>query len=370
MDTSHWRPMECGDWRSQLQEASRQKIVNAITNSLKRHVTFSGQEVQYAFKKTAVEVEELIYITAISQLEGKRMKHYLVSFSHVINPLIYLVDYFQKISLKMKKFETSSQNPIPTANSVNPSHSIHLPSNYPQPFPYINVMHNNIPSTAIQVGDSSIEDSSIESGHWRNHVQAHRQKILNWIMRFLMRDLPFSGHEMLQELEKIVQIFEEKLFTTATSQSAYLRCISVNILNVTRRSQNPVPDVMQSNSGSDSVTPSEEGSQVMQLLSRILHNIGSTGMQENGDSSMESSDWRDQLQADSRQWIVNKIMDTLKRHLSFSHREMQQEIEKMAVSFEEKIYTAATSQSDYMRKIFIKVPTMETSTSQSVADLA
>lgn len=37
-------------------------------------------------------------------------------------------------------------------------------------------------------------------------------------------------------------------------------------------------------------------------------------------------------------------MDTLKRHLSFSGAEKLSELRKIAQRFEEKIYTAATSQ--------------------------
>ncbi|CAK9145918.1 unnamed protein product [Ilex paraguariensis] len=76
--------------------------------------------------------------------------------------------------------------------------------------------------------------------------------------------------------------------------------------------------------------------------------------------AMDAGDWRSQLQQDSRQRIVNKIMETLKRHLPFSGQEGLQELKKIAVRFEEKIYTAATSQSDYLRKISLKMLTMET----------
>ncbi|ONI00908.1 hypothetical protein PRUPE_6G111000 [Prunus persica] len=79
-----------------------------------------------------------------------------------------------------------------------------------------------------------------------------------------------------------------------------------------------------------------------------------------GEAPMDAGDWRSQLQPDSRQRIVNKIMDTLKRHLPFSGHEGLQELKKIAVRFEEKIYTAATSQSDYLRKISLKMLTMET----------
>ncbi|KZV47311.1 mediator of RNA polymerase II transcription subunit 15a [Dorcoceras hygrometricum] len=74
---------------------------------------------------------------------------------------------------------------------------------------------------------------------------------------------------------------------------------------------------------------------------------------------MEAGDWRSQLQPDSRQRIVNKIMETLKSHLPFSGQEGLQELKKIAVRFEEKIFTAATNQSDYLRKISLKMLTME-----------
>ncbi|PIN26581.1 hypothetical protein CDL12_00648 [Handroanthus impetiginosus] len=75
---------------------------------------------------------------------------------------------------------------------------------------------------------------------------------------------------------------------------------------------------------------------------------------------MEDGDWRSQLDPASRQRTLNQIMETLKRHLPFSGQEGLLEIVKIAVRFEEKIYTAATSQSDYLRKISLKLLTMET----------
>ncbi|XP_016207596.1 mediator of RNA polymerase II transcription subunit 15a, partial [Arachis ipaensis] len=53
-------------------------------------------------------------------------------------------------------------------------------------------------------------------------------------------------------------------------------------------------------------------------------------------------------------------MDTLKRHLPVSGQEGLHELRKIAQRFEEKIFTAATSQPDYLRKISLKMLTMET----------
>ncbi|XP_059653684.1 mediator of RNA polymerase II transcription subunit 15a-like [Cornus florida] len=88
---------------------------------------------------------------------------------------------------------------------------------------------------------------------------------------------------------------------------------------------------------------------------------------QGGEPPLDAGDWRTQLQADSRQRIVNKIMETLKRHLPFSGQEGLQELKKIAVRFEEKIYTAATSQSDYLRKISLKMLTMENKSQNTMA---
>ncbi|KAJ0970363.1 hypothetical protein J5N97_023240 [Dioscorea zingiberensis] len=75
-----------------------------------------------------------------------------------------------------------------------------------------------------------------------------------------------------------------------------------------------------------------------------------------------AGDWRSQLQPESRHRIVNKIMETLQRHLPIPASEGLTELKKIAVRFEEKIHTAATSQTDYLRKISLKMLSMETKT--------
>ncbi|KAF8094510.1 hypothetical protein N665_0360s0017 [Sinapis alba] len=80
----------------------------------------------------------------------------------------------------------------------------------------------------------------------------------------------------------------------------------------------------------------------------------------NGDPSMDTGDWRSQLPPDSRQKIVNKIMETLKKHLPLSGTEGVNELRGIAARFEEKIFSGAVNQSDYLRKISMKMLTMET----------
>ncbi|KAI3505711.1 hypothetical protein L1887_27900 [Cichorium endivia] len=82
---------------------------------------------------------------------------------------------------------------------------------------------------------------------------------------------------------------------------------------------------------------------------------------------MESGDWRSQLQADSRKRIMNRIMDTLRSHMQVYSDEGLQELRKIALSIEEKVFIAATSESDYMRKVCFKILTIETR-SQYVAN--
>nr|TKS04617.1 hypothetical protein D5086_0000140860 [Populus alba] len=122
-----------------------------------------------------------------------------------------------------------------------------------------------------------------------------------------------------------------------------------------------------------------------------------------GEPVIDTGDWRIQLQPDSRKRIVDKIIEILKRHLPFSGQEGLQELKKIAVRFEEKIYTAATNQftvyahrqckyrkpsilerayiplppslvtwtahrfqSDYLRKISLKMLAMETKSQNTI----
>ncbi|KAJ9685191.1 hypothetical protein PVL29_017284 [Vitis rotundifolia] len=75
---------------------------------------------------------------------------------------------------------------------------------------------------------------------------------------------------------------------------------------------------------------------------------------------MDGSDWETHLSRDSRLRIVNRIMATLRRHLPVSGPEVLHELWKIADRFEEKIYSAATSESDYLRKISLKMLAIET----------
>ncbi|GKA80299.1 zinc finger, CCHC-type containing protein [Tanacetum coccineum] len=77
-------------------------------------------------------------------------------------------------------------------------------------------------------------------------------------METLKQNSPFLDQEGLQELKKIAVRFEEKAYTTATSQSDYFRTISLKMLIMEIRSQNHMPDAMQANNGLNPLYPSME----------------------------------------------------------------------------------------------------------------
>lgn len=80
---------------------------------------------------------------------------------------------------------------------------------------------------------------------------------------------------------------------------------------------------------------------------------------------VDDGNWRTQLPPDTRARIINKIMETLKRHLPFSGEEGLQELRRITVRFEDKIYCAATNMTDYLRKISLKMLTMESNSQNS-----
>ncbi|KAJ0075129.1 hypothetical protein Patl1_34638 [Pistacia atlantica] len=98
--------------------------------------------------------------------------------------------------------------------------------------------------------------------------------------------------------------------------------------------QNPMPNSLSSNITGNSNKPPDQGW-------NLMYTNNWRPASQGGEPVMDTGDWRNHLQPDSRQRIVNKITDTLQRHLPFPGLN---ELKKIAGRFEEKIYTAATSQ--------------------------
>ncbi|XP_045830042.1 uncharacterized protein LOC123921505 [Trifolium pratense] len=89
---------------------------------------------------------------------------------------------------------------------------------------------------------------------------------------------------------------------------------------------------------------------------------------QDADPTIETTDWRAQLHPESRQRIVNKIVDTLKKNLPVTGSEGLLELQKIAQRFEDKILAAATSQSDYLRKISLKMLAMDNKSQNTIAN--
>ncbi|KAL3740250.1 hypothetical protein ACJRO7_021519 [Eucalyptus globulus] len=71
--------------------------------------------------------------------------------------------------------------------------------------------------------------------------------------------------------------------------------------------------------------------------------------------ALDGGDWRAHLPPNSRERTVNKIMETLKRHIPVSGPEDLRKINRIAVKFEGNFYASATSRSYYLREISLKM---------------
>ncbi|KAM0923353.1 hypothetical protein ACQ4PT_005643 [Festuca glaucescens] len=89
---------------------------------------------------------------------------------------------------------------------------------------------------------------------------------------------------------------------------------------------------------------------------------------EGSDPAAAGGDWRAQLQPEERSRAVHKMMETLQKYLPVSVPEGLNEFQKIAVQFEEKIYTAATNHSDYLRKISRKLLSMAPVNAQVISN--
>ncbi|KAL4365971.1 hypothetical protein AHAS_Ahas07G0159400 [Arachis hypogaea] len=148
------------------------------------------------------------------------------------------------------------------------------------------------------------------TSNWRDQLHPEtRQLLLNNIMNKLKIGHPLGDYDEDLEFQKIAHSIEQKSYGGATNQADYFDEIASKLL----------------------------------LLEKA-----------------REREWRSQLRPDSRQRIVNKIMEKIGRHLPVSRPEGSQELWKIARRLEEKIFAAASSQTDYLRKISLKMLTMET----------
>ncbi|XP_058780429.1 uncharacterized protein LOC131654042 isoform X2 [Vicia villosa] len=266
-------------------------------------------------------------------------------------------------------------------------------------------------------------------GDWRSQLHpGSRQRIVNKIMEGLKKHVPVSGQEGLLELQNIAQMFEDKNFTVATSQSDYLKKIATRMLEFEIKSRGTVvtnisssldmltletesQDTMANNITSsletesqdtmaNNLTPSldmeteSQGTMANNLAPSLDMETESQGTMANNltpslDTETESQgtmannmtsnqvgpinepldpangkpdqgDWRGKLQPGTRERTVNKLLNTLIRCLPFPGLEGLPQLQKLAQKYEERVFTAATSKSDYAMKIFLRSLKIET----------
>ncbi|PIA27260.1 hypothetical protein AQUCO_08100003v1 [Aquilegia coerulea] len=73
----------------------------------------------------------------------------------------------------------------------------------------------------------------------------------------------------------------------------------------------------------------------------------------------DNKDWRTRFSSDSRRKVTNEIMETLKRHLPEPSLNVLREVKQIAESFEEKVFSAATSQDDYVLQVNMHLVNLE-----------
>ncbi|KAK0588385.1 hypothetical protein LWI29_000318 [Acer saccharum] len=287
--------MDVRDWRNQLPSDLRERSVNKIRNTLERHLLCSPEGFA-EIKKIAVRFEEKIFSSASNQS-----------------------DYLNKISLKLLSMESKNQ-------AVNQEVTLDC-----VPFNKVEEVIKEIDSqfnSFDHLPTSQGEQSSIDAIDWRNQLLTDtRERIVNKIRETLERHLPFSGPEGRSELMKIAGRFEEKMFSAASNQSDYLCRMSMEMLSIESKSQ------------------------------RLNQEVTTDSVPNNWKPT--PCEWRDELPPDSREKMVNKIRDILARNLPFSGPEGSKEVKRIAIRFEKKIFSSASSQSDYLHKISSKMLSLE-----------
>nr|XP_025672280.1 uncharacterized protein LOC112771692 isoform X2 [Arachis hypogaea] len=181
------------------------------------------------------------------------------------------------------------------------------------------------------------------ASNWRDQLHPEtRQLLLNDIMTKLKIGHPLCDYDEDLEFQKIAHSIEQKSYGGATNQMLMLHTI--------------IPECKRADYFD------EIASRLLLLENNVNLLIPLTGAYSCWPSLTEAREreWRSQLRPDSRQRIVNKIRETLRRHLPVSGPEGSQELWKIARRFEEKIFAAVSSQTDYLRKISLEMLTMET----------
>ncbi|CAH2037467.1 unnamed protein product [Thlaspi arvense] len=309
------------DWKTQLPPDSREKIVNKIMETLKKHLPFTGPDGMNELRRIAARFEEKSFSGAADQ-----------------------TDYLRTISMKMLTLETKSQNAAGSSSSIPAANNGTFMDSTP-PFS----AHRNVDLESPVLHFSGMNTNAND---WRTQLPPDsREKIVKKIMEALKKHLPFTGPDGINELRSIAARFEEKIFSGAVNQNDYLRKLSMKMLTMETKSQNAA--------GSSSPIPAANTSQPLDQCQHMDNDNSEPCLSKEEEPAMNKADWRSHLPPDSRQKNVNSLVETLKKHVPYSGKEGIDELMRIALSFEELIFNTAINQGNYFRKISLKMQAME-----------
>ncbi|XP_014506130.1 uncharacterized protein LOC106765876 isoform X2 [Vigna radiata var. radiata] len=359
MDNDNGRPnqeanMDTKDWRNGLPQESRERIFNQIMDSLKKHSPGYGEKELHILHLDAKRFEEKIFTTATSW-----------------------PDYLLKISSKIDVMETKSQDI--RANPPNQVTNIKVEAKQLDTQRVIVPMPSPKKSLKRHYHQMNNDDGRPNQGtegysHWNGLHPETRQMNIDKMVDLLKRHLPDSGQDVLPELHMIAQRFEEKIFNAATSLPDYLLKISSKMHSMETGCQctkanppNQVTYIKVEAQQSDTQTVIVPTPSPNISLKRHQHQMDNDNERPN-QGTETICHWRDGLHPEIRQINAIKIMNVFKRHIPYPSQEFLHDLQKIAQRFEEKIFTTATSQSDYLRKISLKMFTMETKPQRSMTN--
>ncbi|KAF8049543.1 hypothetical protein N665_2183s0005 [Sinapis alba] len=282
-------------------------------------------------------------------------------------------DYLRRISLKMVTMETKWQHAAGSSSSslsiteaskkrpLNPGHfmdNIDSKPSLTRAEAAVNTydLTTQLPSdsrqnnanTAVQymTGPSlpSGERPTMTTYDWRTQLKPDsREKTVNKITETLQKHLPqFSPEDVRRTAVK----FEEKIFSRAVNQTGYHQSVSMKMLTTETK--------YKTGAGSSTILRIPDANKSLPLNPDLCSSKEAMGQ---GEAAM---DWKTQFPSGSRENIVNKMMETLRKHLPYSGEEGMNELRKIASRFEDRIFRDAVNQTDYFRKISTKMLTMET----------
>ncbi|XP_065018338.1 uncharacterized protein LOC103994270 [Musa acuminata AAA Group] len=330
------------DWRTQLQPKARQMIVNKILETLKRHLPNSGPEDLNQLRNIAARFEERIFTEADNQSE-----------------------YLRKISLKLLSMESKTQH----SASINTSVSNNNNQNSTDPGTLFTGSDDSDETSGWSLAEGEISAAaSGSSADWRTQLQPKaRHMIVNQIHKILKRHLPFPEPVDSNILQNVAARLEEAIFNAAHNQSEYLRKISMKMLSVVSETQHSA-SINTSVSNNNNQNPTDPGT----LFTGSDDSDETSGWSlAEGElstaASGSSADWRTQLQPKARHMIVNQIHEILKRHLPFPEPVDSNILQNVAARLEEAIFNAAHNQSEYLRKISMKMLSVVSETQHSAS---